>query len=227
MTRLYKVRETDQESVARFGRDRLDDFEAVVEVEPDVDEPEPEPVDPEALRAEVLAAAKAEAEQKVREAYEEGLKRGMAAGQAAFEESIAEVAEAVQSVAAQLEEIREGFLNALEPQVLDLAKAIAGRVLLHTVEETPALIQQSVRRALTELADHQQVTARLNPNDLEALREHKVTLLDEFPGIGSLHLEPDETITPGGCVVDSDLAQVDARWETLLTHVLDELDATK
>ena len=60
------------------------------------------------------------------------------------------------------------------------------------------------------------VRAVSHPNDANTMREQRITLLEEFDGAEAIEIEIDETVTPGGCIVESELMQVDARLETLL-----------
>ncbi len=182
-----------------------------------------EELDPVALRNAVLAEAREEAEQKIQEAYHEAFQRGLQQAQAQFDASIAQAAEALKAAAEALVRARQAFLDSLEPQVVALATVIAERVLQREVRTDAELIHATARRALAKIADRQAVTARVHPADLEALRLHKITLLEDFEGVEELTIEADESVNPGGCVIESRLMQADARLETLLSTVLESL----
>lgn len=218
----------DAARVVSFGRDAMEEFpeapvEALPEFAPEVEETEEAPPDPEAIRAAVLAEAKAEAEVKLQEAYQEGLRRGEEAGRAAFDESLAHSAAALNEAAAAIQSARQEFLDGLEPQLVDLAVAIAERVLQRECRQDSELIHATVKRALAKLADRQHLQLYLHPDDFAALNEHKISLIDEFPGVEGIEIHADETVTPGGCVIASETMQVDARIETLLADVIDVL----
>ncbi len=228
MAKLIKVFEPSTQEISDFDLDGLEEFPAEARVTLDLgktleEEEEEEEFDPEALRAEVLAEAREEAARKVKEAYAEGLGRGEAEGRKAFDQSIARSAQALESAAAEMSEARQRFIDALEPQVAELSKLIALRVLAREVRCDPDLITATVRRALAALADRQQLLVRVNPADLDALREHEVKLLEEFTGIETLSVVPDEAIEAGGCIVVSETMQADARIENLLSSVLEAL----
>ena len=180
-------------------------------------------LDPQALRNAVLAEARAEAEQKIQQAYHEAFQRGLAAGRADFEASIGRAAESLESAADAMRQAREEFLDSLEPQVVQLVCCIAESVLQREVRSDPELIHHTVRRALGVIADRQRVLVRVHPQDFDALRTHKISLLEDFSGVEELDVEADEACTPGGCILESRLAQADARIETLLANVLEAL----
>lgn len=230
MSKVLKFIHAETEGASLFGRDLLEAFpeEAdmvhVVEATPEGElEGEPAPVDTEQLRQEVLAAARDEAAQKVQEAYQEGLSRGTEAGKEAFEATLAECAAALTSAGDQLEAAHRAFLENLEPQVIALVKDIAAKVIAVELQTNDAILARTVSRALSELVGEHAITLLLNPQDLEAMRDQEVKLLDSFPRITTLNLEADESIAPGSCIARTDTMDVDGRLDTLLAHVLDSL----
>ena len=182
-----------------------------------------EGMSPEAIRQMVMSEARAEAAKKIQDAYEQAYQRGLDTGRDAFNATIAQAAETLNAAATAMEEARQSFLDSLEPQVVELATLIAERVLQREVRMDPEIIHQMVKRALMAIADRQHIVIRVHPDDYEALRSHKVTLLEDFDGVEELDVEADETISPGGCMIESQLMQTDARLETLFAHVLESL----
>jgi len=178
---------------------------------------------PESLREALLGEMRAEAESRIQEAYTEAYQRGLLAGEEAFKESVGQAAQLLENAAKELTEARTAFLDSLEPQVVELATLIAEKVLAREPRTDPVLVVNTARRALTEIVDRQSIRLRVHPADYETLRNHQVTLLEEFAGIQTLIVEPDETIGTGGCVAESQLMQADARLDTLLSNVLEAL----
>lgn len=184
-------------------------------------------MDPEALRgnlvAQALADARSEAEAKVREAYNEGLRRGFEAGREEFQRAVGSAAEALAAATDQIAQSYEQFLESLEPQVMRLVQGIVERVIGREVRMDPELVVSAVRRALACLTDRARLTVRVNPADLEALRNQKAALLERIEGVVQFSMEGDESVSPGGCTVDTDTCHVDARIEEILNRVLDDL----
>ena len=200
-------------TLARYERDVLEDIVVGLVL------PEQEPETPET----VLAAARREAEQKVREAYAEGMRKGFEAGKAQFDASVAQAGDALQAAAEAVRQARQAFIDSLTPQVLDLATAIAARVLQREAAIDRGLVLRTVERALEHLANHEHVTVRLNPADLEAVKTRRVELLENMDGVAKLTVVADESVTPGGCVASSNLMEVDARIESQLDAILNAL----
>ena len=229
MAKVFKLDEVAAGSFRYFGRELLEEFPDRVPVTLDLPpaqqeaEEEAQAIDPEAIRAAVMAEARAEAEAMVKEAYAKGYERGTQDGREAFEQSIAQSAAALDRAAAAIGTARGAFFESLEPQVVELATLIARRVLSREVRADPELIHRTVRHALEKIADRQRLRVVLNPQDMEAFRTHKLSLLEDFAGVEELEVEADGRVSPGGCEVESELMQVDARLETLLARVLDAL----
>lgn len=231
MTRIYKFVRSETGDATPFGREFLEEFPEQLAIAPDFGPPvgeDPEdaeeaPVDLEALRNEILEATRAEAEQKVQEAYQEGLARGHKAGQEKFEATLAQCAETLTTAAEVLQESQQTFLNNLEPQVITLVKMIVTRVIDAELQSNPDLPLHMARRALEKLAGQFAVTLHVHPDDLEAIRQHEVTLLDRVHGVETLHIHASEGVEPGGCIAQSESMEVDARLESLLAQALDAL----
>lgn len=184
-------------------------------------------LDPEGLRgnlvAQALVDARNEAESKVREAYNEGLRRGIEAGREEFQRAVGGAAEALAVATDQVAQSYERFLESLEPQVMRLVQGIVERVIGREVRTDPELILSAVRRALVCLTDRAHIIVRVHPADLEALRNQKAVLFDNVEGVVRYSMEGDDSISPGGCTIDSDTCHVDARLEEILKRVLDDL----
>lgn len=200
-------------TLARYERDVLEEIIVGLVL------PEQEPETPETI----LAAARREAEQKVREAYAEGMRKGFEAGKAQFDESVAQAGDALQAAADAIHHARQAFIDSLTPQVLELATAIAARVLQREAVVDRELALRTVERALEHLTNHEHVTVRLNPADLEAVKSRRVELLDKVDGIAKLTVTADQSISPGGCVASSNLMEADARIESQLDAILNAL----
>jgi len=231
MDKVLKFIRAETEGAAPFGRDLLEAFADELPPPPtftllsesaEGHEEQP-PVDPEVIRQEILAEARAEAERLVQQAYKEGLARGTEAGREAFDATLAQCAQALSAAGDALQESHVAFLENLEPQVLSLVKEIVTRVIDVELRINPDVLRRSAERALALLADEHKVTLSLNPGDLEAIQAHKVELLDAFPRIESLTLQADPSVAPGGCVASTPATDVDAQIETRLAQVLDSL----
>ncbi len=174
----------------------------------------------------ILNEARAEAARKIKEAYAEGSRRGTEAGKAEFEKSVGQSAEALRAAAEAMKQAHAAFLESLEPEVVELVQTITAAVVQREARTDPELIHATVRRALGAILDRENLIVHVNPAELEALRAHKVTLLEDFDGVKHLDVQPDESVSPGGCFVESEVMSVDARLESQLERIFDALKDT-
>jgi flagellar assembly protein FliH len=132
-------------------------------------------------------------------------------------------AEAIQAVVAAVRagaaERAEQLLRA-ESQLVDLAIAIARRVIAREVSLDPSIVRGLVREGLGALGDRDQVVVRVGTFFSEAVDELKAELVDE-------HLDARVVVDPAlahcGCVVETKLGEVDESIDERLGVLLDHL----
>ena len=171
----------------------------------------------------ILEQARQDAEEKVREAYAEGMRRGMEAGEEKFSEAVGESAQMLSQAAETLAQAREEFLDALEPQMVQLATSIASKIIDRETQVSAEIVKHTARSVLERILDEERVVLRINPQDLETLREHRIQLLEEFEGIKQLELQRDDTVAPGGCIAVTEHLRIDGRLESQLEQIMNQL----
>ncbi|MEK9953056.1 MAG: flagellar assembly protein FliH [Curvibacter sp.] len=121
--------------------------------------------------------------------------------------------ETAQQLGALLESARaqlEAAEQMAAQSVLELACELARQVLRHEIASNPNALLPVIREALGQLfADSKAVQIRLHPLDLDVLQD---ILHEEFPNL-PLTLQPDATLTRGGCLVESAGTVIDGRLE--------------
>jgi flagellar assembly protein FliH len=218
MAKIIKSVDVAESTFSTFQRDVLEEY-VFRGPAGDPEGSEMYPTDP----AQISGEVRRQVEEQLKEAYQEGLKRGVEAGREAFTESVGQSADALARTAEAMQQAREAFLAALEPQVVRLACAIAERVIRREIHTDPSLVVRMAKACLLELVDRENVTVRLNPGDYEALQKEDVSLLEEFDGVKQLQVVADETVEPGGCLVDTDAVQVDGQLSAQFERVLENL----
>lgn len=158
--------------------------------------------------AEIVARAQAEADELRAASARDGREEGHASAAGAI-------------VQAALE--RDRLLAGARAALVDLAFAVAGRVVAAVAEGDRSVVVEVAGRALDE-ARAPCVTVRAHAADLEALREAAPQLAAPDR---ALRLVADPAVGRGGVIVESDSCRVDARLEVqiaLLRRALDECD---
>lgn len=162
-------------------------------------------------------------------AFNNGLEKGRAEGRAEATEELKKTVEnaasALNAALTSLEQVCRQNLQRMETETVRLALAIAKKV-IGTETEKPLVIQHVVRMAMEKVTNPRHLVLRLNPADIEAITAIKSELIADDADM-SLSLQPDSAIQRGGCIIETQLGDVDARIdqqikmiETLLTDKL-------
>jgi len=123
---------------------------------------------------------------------------------------------------------RHKLIEQAEPELVRLALGLAERVLHQQVALDRGVVIEMAKTAIARLIERDTVTVRVNPADLERMREHR----DELIAIGdirNLRVVEDQRVDRGGVVVDTAAGTIDARISTQLEearkilHIEEEL----
>ncbi len=158
----------------------------------------------------LLAQAQQEAEALRQQAFEQGRREGY------------------REVYAFLEESRGAYreqLAQVEPQIIQLALEIAGRVIGRSYTLDPAMVAEVCAQALTHAQESQQVTLRVHPQDLHHLEMAQGRLQEGMKG--SLVVEASDQVSPGGCHVETEHSLLEADLHTQLEVMAEALLGSK
>jgi flagellar assembly protein FliH len=188
---------------------------------------EPSEPPPRNAAARLLAEAHAEAAGIREQARAEGLAAGRQAGREAGAAEIAGAAEALAAAARELQQMREQTAEAVERDAIELALALAGKVMLATLQVRPELVVEVVQGALRRVSGQRTISIVVNPADLETVRGALGDLEGQSAAVERLDVQPDARVPAGGAVVRTAEGEVDASVQTQLERaaevVLSEL----
>jgi flagellar assembly protein FliH len=177
--------------------------------------------------AALVAAAEEQAAAIRREAYDESYRQGFAEGQAhgeaaAREQAAGDLAAAAGRAEDMLAVARKQAteeLQAAERQLVELALAVAAKILAREGAENPTAVLPMVKEALAKVRDQEQVTVRVNPASYDFLLAARPELQAALAGDVALTVAADSSLKEGDCVVETPFGTVDARIDTQLELV--------
>jgi flagellar assembly protein FliH len=174
-------------------------------------QPPPQPaIDLEKLRATVE-----------RDAFLKGYAQGERAGAEAASTRGEGMLRRLKETLEELTTLRAEMLHRSERQLVQLALAIAKRVVQREVSLDRAVLVGMARAAIDRLGDHAQATIRLHPDDYAQVA----------PGLkqtddAHVRVEPDPLVSRGSCLVQSDFGFMDvtpeAQFEELARTLLED-----
>ncbi len=110
---------------------------------------------------------------------------------------------------------RHKLMESAEPELVRLAVGIAERVLHQQIALDRGVVVEMAKVAIARLIERDSVTVRVNPADLERMRDHRDELI-ALGDIRNLRVVEDQRVDRGGVVVDTDAGTIDARISTQL-----------
>jgi flagellar biosynthesis/type III secretory pathway protein FliH len=170
------------------------------------------PADEAAAVMDVLAEARAEAEQIRQAALDQGYAAGRAEALEALEPALATLAAAAE----QLRADQAAAAEELERRAVELGLALAQKVLAGALSVEPERVLDSVQGALRGIVERERIIVMVNPDDLEIVRGAIGELRDQLGGIEHCEVQAERRVARGGCIVRTPVGDVDARVETKL-----------
>ena len=103
------------------------------------------------------------------------------------------------------------------PQLKELALTIARKILGRELEFSPEAVVDIVKQALSEKArQRREIFLRINPQDMQAIREHKADLLEVLSRAKEIGIREDPDVQRHGVIIETDAGIIDAQLETQL-----------
>lgn len=189
--------------------------------------------------SEILNQARQDAaqvrEQTLIDAHQAGHEQGLRDAEAAITRKADEIAErriaaqlatalpALRNAAQSLQEERDRWLVRWEQTAIRLSVAIAERLLQRQLTARPEFSTEMIADALRLAAGQPQLTVYLNPEDLAAWGDRAPQIVQSLTACSDTTLVPDDQTERGGCRIETRHGEIDARLETMLHRIADEL----
>jgi flagellar assembly protein FliH len=111
---------------------------------------------------------------------------------------------------------RNRYLATNETVVVQLAMAVARKIVSETANIDPTTVLHSAREAIRSARGEQKLRVRVRPEDESIMVQQMIELKRSNSEIGEIQVVADESITLGGCIVESPLGTIDAQFSTQL-----------
>ena len=176
----------------------------------------------------MLAEAGRRGDELVASVRAEGQAAGHAEGVAAADREMADMMATMRNLVDMARVERHKLMESAEPELVRLAVGIAERVLHQQIALDRGVVVEMARVAISRLVEKESVTVRVNPGDLERMREHRDELLASGE-IKNFRVVEDQRVDRGGVVVETDGGTIDARISTQVNeakrvlHIEDEV----
>jgi flagellar assembly protein FliH len=167
----------------------------------------------------------AEIQGKVDKVEKEAFTKGHAEGsEEGFQEGRQEVerlVESLQKIISAAIEKRNEIIQESETQVINLVLLIAKKVIKVISENQRNVVINNVVQALRKLKSRGDVVIRVNLADVELTSEHINDFMKMVENVKSVTVLEDSSVDRGGCIIETDFGQIDARISSQL-HEIEE-----
>jgi flagellar assembly protein FliH len=177
---------------------------------------EPSPPLPRDAHQQILARAASEGERILERARAKGYDEGHAQG---LRDGLAETTAAALAFGEglrELQQLRRQTAEEVERDAIELALALASKIVAGTLEAEPERVLDVVRGALRRIADRRQITLLVDPADLDVVNGGLAELQAQAGGIELCDIQADRRVGRGGAVVRTAEGEIDATVETQL-----------
>jgi len=155
-----------------------------------------------------------DSESRVKSSYQEGYAKG-------HEEGLRKGRLEAQSVAARLNKAvlevdrqRRELLRACEEECTALALRVARKIIDEHVRIDTEIVTTSFRKAISLLLEKSRLLVRIAPDQHELIKSQLEILYSMDDSIERIDLESDPRVGAGGCIVETESGNVDARIES-------------
>ena len=163
---------------------------------------------------------RAQAEQAGRQAAEEAIEK-------LLDDKVAKqmrtLTPALQTAVAQIVDSQADWQRHWEKSIVQLACAFAKRLVRRELKQQPEIALEWIREALQLAGGAAEITLRLHPHDLITLQTQVEQLAAVFSPAAPARIVGDETISLGGCRLETQFGSIDQQLETQLTRISEEL----
>ena len=164
---------------------------------------------------ELLAQAQERAAEIETQARQEGFTQGEGDGRNAAQAEMDEMLETMRGLVEMARVERFKIIEDAEPEIVRLATTLAERILSHHVAVEPGTVLEMAKSAISRLVSREKVTVRVNPADIELMREHRARLMS-LNDIDHLRIIEDQRVDRGGVLIETEAGTVDAKISTQL-----------
>ncbi|MBV8602356.1 MAG: hypothetical protein JO359_12395, partial [Candidatus Eremiobacteraeota bacterium] len=161
----------------------------------------------------IVESAQAGATSVNEKAREEGYATGHTEGCDAAEREMDEMLSTMRGLIDMARVERHKIIESAEGEIVKLAMGIGERILHKAVEVDRDVVVAMTKAAIAQLVDRESITVRVNPIDLERMKQHR----DNMLALGEtkhMRVIEDQRVDPGGVVVETEAGTLDAKVAT-------------
>ncbi|MDR0376071.1 MAG: flagellar assembly protein FliH [Treponema sp.] len=158
-------------------------------------------------------------ESQKKEANDTGFQTGREEGYNSGKAEVERLIQRMQTALKRAQDKRSEILAESEQQIVDLVLLIARKVIKVISESQKTVVISNVVQALRKLKTRGTVIIRVNMADVKLTTEHIKDFIRLAESAASIQVQEDSSVDTGGCVIETDFGEVDARISSQLAEL--------
>jgi flagellar assembly protein FliH len=156
--------------------------------------------------------------------YEKGFAEGLEKGEQKGRNDAAEKTAKLENLLQMINQERKSLYGQYEHDVVELVKMIVDKLVDHEVSVNPKVILACLKTSLNYVIENSVVKVHLNGNDFTRIREAGFEDLELIEGFNQLELIEDQSVSEGGCLLETEFGEVDATLENRKEKIVEIID---
>jgi len=158
-------------------------------------------------------------EDEKKEALEQGREAGRLEGYEDGKIEVTRLIERTQTVLERAQDKRGDILSETEQEVINLVLLMTRKVVKVIADNQREVVISNVEQALKKVRDRGNIIIRVNLADLKLTTEHTREFIQMLEGVKSIQVAEDSSVDPGGCIIETDFGEIDARIASQLAEL--------
>ncbi|ACH93244.1 flagellar assembly protein [Borrelia duttonii Ly] len=158
---------------------------------------------------------KRELEIETEKGRNEGYDDGFQKGREDFDKILGKLNGIISSLIAKRKEI----LESSGEHIMNLVMQIAVKVVKKIIDSQKGVVIENVNEALKKIKSKTSIIIRVNLDDIDVVSHQKHEFISKFDFIENLEIVEDVNIGKGGCIIETDFGEIDARISSQLDRI--------
>ncbi len=158
-----------------------------------------------------------------RQGYDEGYRIGARQAEEDLKQHWADRLQEAQTIVEQAYVTKENVITEGETFLVELSCSIAEKIMNRKMARAPEMSMKLFEKALSRRKEQAVIVLCVSPSQFAYVQAAKDELVLALDSQAELQIVPDSTITEGGCIVRSAFGSIDARIDTQLETIREQL----
>jgi len=151
--------------------------------------------------------------------YEAGYREGLRQSETEMFEKYDSLLQEARHLVEEAHHVKERVISEAEPFLVELATAVAKKIIGEHLAVDPEWTKAQVKRTLERRREKGLITLCVAPSQFSKMQDARAELTLAVDSEAELVIVPDATVDEGGCVVRTSFGSIDARIDTQLSEL--------